>query len=221
MRLTPTEMDRLTIFTAAELARRRRAKGWKLTHPEALAIICDEMHEAARGGATYDEMTTLITGGLNDNPAFNLRHMFQAFEHQPINLGILGRAASTVPEPLERQIESGACGLKVHEDYAGYPSVIDQALTVADAHDIQIAMHTDGINESCELHETVAAINGRAIHAYHVEGIGGGPPPPIPAPLGGGDRLRSPPPPPPPHRPGPGAPHHPPMWSGRGGEPPR
>src|SRR5260370_304995 len=74
-------------------------------------------------------MTTLITGGLNDNPAFNLRRMFQAFEHQPINLGVLGRAASTVPEPLERQIESGACGLKVHEDYAGDPTVIDPALT--------------------------------------------------------------------------------------------
>jgi urease subunit alpha len=119
-------------------------------------------------------MTTLITGGLNDNPAFNLRQMFLAFEHQPINLGMLGRAASTVAEPLLRQIESGACGLKVHEDYAGYPTVIDQALTVADVHDIQIAMHTDGMNESCELDETVAAIGGRAIHAYHVEGIGGG-----------------------------------------------
>jgi urease gamma subunit len=56
MRLTPTEMDRLTIFTAAELARRRRRKGWKLTHPEALALICDEMHEAARGGASYAEV---------------------------------------------------------------------------------------------------------------------------------------------------------------------
>jgi urease gamma subunit len=56
MRLTPTELDRLTIFTAAELARRRRAKGWKLTHPEALAIICDEMHEAARGGASYEQV---------------------------------------------------------------------------------------------------------------------------------------------------------------------
>ncbi len=119
-------------------------------------------------------MTTLITGGLNDNPAFNLRRMFLAFEHQPVNLGILGRAASTVPDPLVRQIESGACGLKVHEDYAGYPGIIDEALTVADAYDIQIAMHTDGINESCELEETVAAIGGRAIHAYHVEGIGGG-----------------------------------------------
>ena len=56
MHLTPTELDRLTIFSAAELARRRRAKGWKLTHPEALAIICDEMHEAARGGASYEEV---------------------------------------------------------------------------------------------------------------------------------------------------------------------
>jgi urease subunit gamma/beta len=56
MRLTPTELDRLTIFSAAELARRRRSKGWRLNHPEALAIICDEMHEAARGGATYDEV---------------------------------------------------------------------------------------------------------------------------------------------------------------------
>jgi urease subunit alpha len=119
-------------------------------------------------------MTTLITGGLNDNPAYNLHRMFLAFEHQPVNLGILGRAASTVADPLIRQIEAGACGLKVHEDYAGYPSIIDQALTVADLYDIQIAMHTDGINESCELGETVAAIGGRAIHAYHVEGIGGG-----------------------------------------------
>jgi len=58
--------------------------------------------------------------------------MFEAFEHQPVNLGILGRAAATVPDPLARQIDSGACGLKVHEDYAGYPSIIDQALTVAD-----------------------------------------------------------------------------------------
>jgi urease gamma subunit len=56
MRLTPIEIDRLTIFTAAELARRRRTKGWKLTHPEALALICDEMHEAARGGASYEEV---------------------------------------------------------------------------------------------------------------------------------------------------------------------
>jgi urease subunit gamma/beta len=64
MRLTPTEIDRLTIFTAAELARRRRAKGWKLTHPEALAIICDEMHEAARGGASYEEVMRIARSVL-------------------------------------------------------------------------------------------------------------------------------------------------------------
>jgi urease subunit alpha len=119
-------------------------------------------------------MTTLITGGLNDNPAFNLERIFMALEDWPVNVGILGRAASYTFEPMARQVESGACGLKVHEDYAGYPSIIDQALNVAEAYDVQIAMHTDGLNESCELDETVAAIAGRTIHAYHVEGIGGG-----------------------------------------------
>jgi urease subunit alpha len=119
-------------------------------------------------------MTTLITGGLWQNPAFNLERAFEAFEDFPVNLGILGRASSHVFAPLARQVESGACGLKVHEDYAGYPAIIDQALRVADAHDIAVAMHTDGLNESCELDETVAAIAGRSIHAYHVEGIGGG-----------------------------------------------
>jgi len=164
-------------------------------------------------------MTTLITGGLNDNPAFNLRRMFEAFEHQPVNLGILGRAASTVPDPLVRQIESGACGLKVHEDYAGYPSVIDQALTVADLHDVQIAMHTDGINESCELHETVAAINGRAIHAYHVEGIGGGHAPDILAIVGVGNVIGSSTTPTIPYGRNVVAEHHAMMWSVHGMNP--
>lgn len=164
-------------------------------------------------------MTTLITGGLNDNPAFNLRNMFRAFEHQPINLGILGRAAGTVPDPLVRQIESGACGLKVHEDYAGYPSVIDQALTVADQYDIQIAMHTDGINESCELSETVAAIGGRAIHAYHVEGIGGGHAPDILAIAGVGNVIGSSTTPTIPYGRNVVAEHHAMMWSVHGMNP--
>jgi urease subunit alpha len=119
-------------------------------------------------------LTTLITGGLAQNPAFNLHRAFEAFESLPINLGILGRAASYAFDPMARQIDDGACGLKIHEDYAGYPSVIDQALNVAQAYDIAIAMHTDGMNEAVELHETVAAIAGRTIHAYHVEGVGGG-----------------------------------------------
>jgi urease subunit gamma/beta len=67
MRLTPTEMDRLTIFTAAELARRRREKGWRLTYPEALALICDEMHEAARGGASYEEVMATARGLLTED----------------------------------------------------------------------------------------------------------------------------------------------------------
>jgi urease subunit alpha len=119
-------------------------------------------------------MTTLVTGGLNDNPAFNLERMLLAFEGQPVNLGLLGRAASTTAPPLARQAEAGVCGFKVHEDYAGYPTVIDRALAVAEAYDLAVAMHTDGMNESCELDETVAAIAGRTVHAYHVEGIGGG-----------------------------------------------
>ena len=67
MRLTPTEMDRLTIFAAAELARRRRARGWRLNHPEALALICDEMHEAARGGASYDEVVAMAATVLTED----------------------------------------------------------------------------------------------------------------------------------------------------------
>jgi urease gamma subunit len=67
MRLTPVELDRLTIFTAAELARRRRAKGWRLTHPEALALICDEMHEAARGGASYEEVAAVGAATLTED----------------------------------------------------------------------------------------------------------------------------------------------------------
>src|SRR6266516_2948962 len=67
MHLTPTELDRLTIFTAAELARRRRAKGWRLNHPEALALICDEMHEAARGGASYEQVVAVGSSALTED----------------------------------------------------------------------------------------------------------------------------------------------------------
>jgi urease subunit alpha len=164
-------------------------------------------------------MTTLITGGLNENPAFNLEQMFLAFEGFPVNLGVLGRAASYTAAPLERQIESGACGLKVHEDYAGYPSIVDQALTVADVFDVQIAMHTDGLNESCELHETVAAIAGRSIHAYHVEGIGGGHSPDILAIAGVGHVIGSSTTPTIPYGRNVVAEHHAMMWSVHGMNP--
>jgi urease subunit alpha len=79
-----------------------------------------------------------------------------------------------VPGQLEAAIEAGAVGLKIHEDWGAYPEVIDEVLRAADAHDIQVCLHTDGLNESCELADTVEAIGGRAIHAYHVEGSGGG-----------------------------------------------
>ena len=71
-------------------------------------------------------------------------------------------------------IEAGAVGLKIHEDWGAYPEIIDATLRLADAHDIAVCLHTDGLNESCELEDTVAAIGGRAVHAYHVEGVGGG-----------------------------------------------
>jgi urease subunit alpha len=164
-------------------------------------------------------MTTLITGGLNDNPAFNLERMFLAFEGEPVNLGLLGRAASYTAAPLVRQIESGACGLKVHEDYAGYPSIVDQALAVAEAYDVQIAMHTDGMNESCEFDETVAAIAGRTIHAYHVEGIGGGHIPDILAIAGVGNVIGSSTTPTIPYGRNVVAEHHAMMWSVHGMNP--
>ncbi len=164
-------------------------------------------------------MTTLVTGGLDQNPAVNLHRMFLAFEGQPVNLGVLGRAASHSAPPLVRQIEAGACGLKVHEDYAGYPTIVDQALTVAEAYDIAIAMHTDGINESCELDETVAALAGRTVHAYHVEGIGGGHAPDILAIAGVGHVIGSSTTPTIPYGRNVVAEHHAMMWSVHGMNP--
>lgn len=164
-------------------------------------------------------MTTLTTGGLGNNPAWNLWRQFEAFEHFPINLGVLGRAASYNFAPMARQIEAGACGLKIHEDYAGFPTVIDQALNVAEAYDIQIAMHTDGMNESCELEETVAAIAGRTIHAYHVEGIGGGHAPDILAIAGVDHVLGSSTTPTIPYGPNAVAEHHAMMWGVHGMNP--
>src|SRR5262249_62045851 len=72
------------------------------------------------------------------------------------------------------RLEAGAIGLKIHEDWGAYPEIIDAVLGLADAYDAAVALHTDGLNESCELEDTVAAIAGRAVHAYHVEGSGGG-----------------------------------------------
>ena len=118
-------------------------------------------------------MTTLITAGFEEPPWRMLRTL-EAFEHLPVNIGLQPSARTGVPGQLDAAIEAGAVGLKIHEDWGAYPEVIDEVLRVADAHDVQVCLHTDGLNESCELADTVEAIAGRAIHAYHVEGSGGG-----------------------------------------------
>jgi urease subunit alpha len=118
-------------------------------------------------------VTTLITAGFEEPPWRMLRTL-EAFEQLPVNIGLQPSARTGVPGQLEAAIEAGAVGLKIHEDWGAYPEVIDEVLRVADAHDVQVCLHTDGLNESCELPDTVEAIAGRAIHAYHVEGSGGG-----------------------------------------------
>jgi urease subunit alpha len=118
-------------------------------------------------------VTTLITAGFEEPPWRMLRTL-EAFELLPVNIGLQPSARTGVPGQLEVAIEAGAVGLKIHEDWGAYPEVIDEVLRIADAHDVQVCLHTDGLNESCELADTVDAIAGRAIHAYHVEGSGGG-----------------------------------------------
>ena len=81
---------------------------------------------------------------------------------------------STHDDPLDAIVEAGAIGFKIHEDYGAYPAIIDHTLAYADRHDVSVSLHTDGLHESAELEDTVAAIAGRTVHAYHVEGAGGG-----------------------------------------------
>ena len=90
-----------------------------------------------------------------------------------MNLGLQASARTEDAGPLTTLIEAGAVGLKIHEDWGAYPESSTRA-ALADAHDVAVCLHTDGLNESCELEDTVAAIGGRAVHAYHVEGAGGG-----------------------------------------------
>jgi urease subunit alpha len=118
-------------------------------------------------------VTTLITAGFEEPPAA-MTATLRAFEHLPVNLGLQASARSEVRAATERVIEAGAIGLKIHEDWGAYPEIIDAVLGLADDYDVAVALHTDGLNESCELEDTVAAIAGRAVHAYHVEGAGGG-----------------------------------------------
>jgi urease subunit alpha len=118
-------------------------------------------------------VTTLITAGFEEPPD-RMRATLEAFEHMPVNVGLQPSARTAVPGGLEATIEAGAVGLKVHEDWGAYPSIIDAALRAADAHDIAVCLHTDSLNESVELEGTIEALDGRTVHAYHVEGSGGG-----------------------------------------------
>ena len=100
--------------------------------------------------------------------------MLQAAEGLPVNLGFLGKGNATLPAGLEEQIRAGACGLKLHEDWGTTPAAIDACLAVADAYDVQVAIHSDTLNESGFVENMIAAFKGRTIHAYHTEGAGGG-----------------------------------------------
>ena len=129
-------------------------------------------------------VTTLIGGGTG--PAhgtfattctpgpWHLERMLQAADGYPINLGFLGKGNASQPEPLREQIEAGALGLKLHEDWGTTPAAIDNCLAVAEETDTQVAIHTDTLNEAGFVEASIAAFKGRTIHTYHTEGAGGG-----------------------------------------------
>lgn len=115
-----------------------------------------------------------ITVGIDSGGPFNVGKMLQAAEHWPMNFGFLGRGNSHKPEAMIEQINTGCLGLKIHEDWGAMPAAIDCCLSVADELDFQVQLHTDTLNESGFLEDTLAAIGDRTIHMYHTEGAGGG-----------------------------------------------
>jgi urease subunit alpha len=118
-------------------------------------------------------ITTLVTAGF-DEPPWAMHHLLRAVDPWPVNVGLQVCARSRERGSVERLVEAGAVGLKVHEDFGAYPDLIDATLGLADDEDVAVCLHTDGLNESAELEDTIAAIGGRTVHAYHVEGAGGG-----------------------------------------------
>lgn len=134
--------------------------------------------------ALFSGITTMFGGGTGPADgtsattvtpgAWNIQKMLQAADAYPMNLGFMGKGNCATIEPLEEQIEAGALGLKIHEDWGSTPAVIDASLKVADKYDVQVAIHTDTLNEAGFLEDTVAAIGGRVIHTFHTEGAGGG-----------------------------------------------
>ncbi len=143
-------------------------------------FICPQLCEFAIASG----LTTLMGGGTGPATGTNattctpgpwqIGKMLQAAEAFPLNLGFFGKGNSTLPQALREQVEAGACGLKMHEDWGSTPAVIDTCLTVCDDLDVQGLIHTDTLNESGFVEDTIAAINGRTIHTFHTEGAGGG-----------------------------------------------
>jgi urease subunit alpha len=143
-------------------------------------FICPQQIEEA----LYSGLTTMMGGGTG--PAhgtrattctpgpWHIHRMLQAADAFPMNLGIFGKGNASLAAGLVEQIEAGACGLKLHEDWGATPAAIDCCLSVADDMDVQVAIHTDSLNESGFVENTIAAFKGRAIHTFHTEGAGGG-----------------------------------------------
>ena len=134
--------------------------------------------------ALFSGVTTMIGGGTGPADGTNattctpgpwyLREMLRAAEEYPMNLGFLGKGNCSDEAPLIEQVKAGAMGLKIHEDWGATPAVINHCLNVADEYDVQVAIHTDTLNEGGCVEDTLAAIGGRTIHTYHTEGAGGG-----------------------------------------------
>jgi len=135
---------------------------------EALMSGVTTMLGGGTGPATGTNATTCTPG------AWNLARMLQAADALPMNLGFLGKGNASLPAALEEQIAAGAMGLKLHEDWGTTPAAIDACLGVAERFDVQVAIHTDTLNESGFVEDTIRAFAGRAIHTYHTEGAGGG-----------------------------------------------
>jgi urease subunit alpha len=136
--------------------------------PEAMAAGITTMLGGGTGPATGTNATTCTPG------PWNLYRMLQAAEEYPMNLGFLGKGNGSLPRPLREQIEAGAIGLKLHEDWGSTPAAIDCCLGVAEEYDVQVAIHTDTLNEAGFVEDSIAAFRGRTIHTYHTEGAGGG-----------------------------------------------
>ena len=143
-------------------------------------FICPQQVEEA----LYSGLTTMMGGGTGPavgtaattcTPgAWHIQRMLQAAEAFPVNIGLFGKGNASLPPSLVEQVEAGACGLKLHEDWGTTPAAIDCCLSVADDMDVQVAIHTDSLNESGFVESTIAAFKGRTIHSFHTEGAGGG-----------------------------------------------